>query len=144
MAQGRVPARLALHFSEKIPRKAEDVDEMEYLPFFLVPSTKLNIVDAFFFVWRICTPFIQLFCKTDFRWYLRVTQNKLSKNWWTICNFLIHGSVGLDVPLPNSLYLLLCSLWHYGKYHWFDESIQIWWKCIHLMKVYHGDENWSI
>ena len=48
MAQGRVPARLALHFSEKIPRKAEDVDEMEYSPLFLVPSTKLNIVDAFF------------------------------------------------------------------------------------------------
>ena len=48
MAQGRVPARLALHFSEKIPRKTEDVDEMEYSPLFLVPSTKLNIVDAFF------------------------------------------------------------------------------------------------
>ena len=80
MAQGRVPARLALHFSEKIPRKTEDVDEMEYSSLFLVPSTKLNIVDAFFFVWRICTPFIHLFCKTDFRCYLRVTQNKLSKN----------------------------------------------------------------
>ena len=80
------------------------------------------------FVWRICTPFIQLFCKTDFRWYLRVTQNKLSKNWLTLCNFLIHGSVGLDVPLPISLYLLLCSLWNYGKYIdliWFDFIIFI-------------------